>query len=132
MKMNITAGYALMAAGYLAEHADEGPVTAATISEKYGIPLDYLIRILQQMAKFNVLKSKRGPRGGFALGRPAKDISLLEIIEAADGPIAHIGDLTELTVNTPLTNNLEKVCRQASDKAVAVFKKASLGQTIGK
>jgi Rrf2 family protein len=132
MKMTLSARYGLVAAGYIAAHADEGPVTAAKISEEYGIPREFLLKILQQMVRFNVIASKRGPGGGFTLPRPAKEISLLEVIEKADGPIAHSTDLTELTRKTPLTVNLEKACREASEKAVAVFSKATLGQMVGK
>ena len=117
MKMTLSARYGLVAAGYIAAHADEGPVTAAKISEEYGIPREFLLKILQQMVRFNVIASKRGPGGGFTLPRPAKEISLLEVIEKADGPIAHSTDLTELTRKTPLTVNLEKACREASEKA---------------
>ncbi|HPD47123.1 MAG TPA: Rrf2 family transcriptional regulator [Anaerohalosphaeraceae bacterium] len=128
--ISVSAKYGLMAAGYLAEHADHEPIMAETIAKECYIPLGYLLKIMQQMVKFNVLSSKRGPGGGFALARPAKDLSLLEIIEAAGGPLAHIGDLTELTIDTPLTRKLEQVCQEASQKAIATFAKAKLSQTL--
>ena len=120
-----------MAAGYLAEHTDQETIMAETIAKECAIPLGYLLKIMQQMVKFNVLSSKRGPGGGFALPRPAKEITLLEIIEAAGGPIAHIGDLTELTRKTPLTMNMEKVCKKASEKAISTLSKAKLAQVVG-
>ena len=110
MKMTLSARYGLVAAGYIAAHADEGPVTAAKISEEYGIPREFLLKILQQMVRFNVIASKRGPGGGFTLPRPAKEISLLEVIEKGNGPIAHSTDLTELT-RKPSTVNLEGLPR---------------------
>jgi Rrf2 family protein len=121
-----------MTAGRIVEHAGEGPITASRIAEEYGIPLEYLFKILQQMVRFNVLSSKRGPGGGFTLARPANEISLLEIIEAAEGPMSHNAPLTELTRETPLTKNLEKLCREASEKAVSVFSKAKLSQMLDK
>ncbi len=63
MKMSTTAHYGLIAAGYIAEQADEGWVMASTISEKYDIPLEYLFKILQQMIKYNILLIKKGQRG---------------------------------------------------------------------
>ena len=132
MKMNMSVGYGLMAAGYLAEHADESCIKADRMSKEYGIPLEFLIKILHEMVKQNVLSSKRGPGGGFTLARPAKEISLLEIIESAGGPIGHTLPLTELTKETPLTLNLDKVCKQASDKVASVFGKVNLGQMVGK
>ncbi len=132
MKLTLSARYGLTAAGYIAAHASEGPVTAAKISQEYGIPREFLLKILQQMVRFNIIASKRGPGGGFTLPRPAREITLLEVLETSDGPISHSTDLTELTRKTPLTINLEKVCREASDKAVAIFTKATLGQVVGK
>ncbi len=98
MKMSTIAHYGLIAAGYIAEQGDEGWVMASTISEKYDIPLEYLFKILQQMRRVNVLRSKKGPRGGFKLARPAKEITLLEIIEAAGGPISSQLELVKLTL----------------------------------
>ena len=108
MKMNTPAHYGLMVAGCIAENADGGWVMANTISAKYGIPVGYLIKIMQQMGKANVLSSKRGPKGGFALARPAKDITLLEIIEAADGPIASQLEVVKLTGKAQFSLNMEK------------------------
>ena len=72
MKINTTAHYGLIATGYIAEQADEGWVMASTISAKYGIPLEYLFKILQQLVRNNILLRKRGPGGAYTLARQAK------------------------------------------------------------
>ena len=82
-----TMDYALMAAGYIAEHHKEGAVVASHISKEYNIPLLYLFKILGKLKKANIVRSKRGPGGGSSLTRPAKDITILEIIEAVDRPM---------------------------------------------
>jgi Rrf2 family protein len=46
-----------------------------------------LAKVMQQLAKVGVVNSTRGPHGGFQLGRPAEEISLLQIFEAAEGPL---------------------------------------------
>jgi Rrf2 family protein len=132
MKLSRSAGYGLVAAGYIAQHGNDGPVTGSRVSEECGIPMEYLVKIMLAMVRFNVLSSKRGPRGGFTLARPAGEISLLQVIEAAGGPLSHYMDLTELTKKTPLTANLENVCKEAAEKAAAVLKKASLAQMFAK
>jgi len=132
MKLNITMGYGLMAVGYLAEHAEEGWIAGNRIPEKYGIPAEFYAKLMQELTKRNIITSKRGPGGGFRLARPANEISLLEVIETMGGPIAHTGDLTQLTKDTPLSRNLEKICKQASDKAVSILSKATLAQMVGK
>jgi len=132
MKLNMTEGYGLMAVGYLAEHANEGWIPGDRIAEEYGMPLEFFFKIMQDLNKRNVVSSKRGPRGGFKLARPATEITLLEVIEATGGPIGHTGDLTQLTKDTPLSRSLEKVCKQASDEALSVFGKATVGQMVGR
>ncbi|MCD6395466.1 MAG: Rrf2 family transcriptional regulator [Planctomycetes bacterium] len=131
MKMSTTAHYGLIAAAYIAEQADEGRVKASTISAKYGIPLEYLIKILQQMVKANILRSKRGPTGGFILACPAKEITLLEIIEAAGGPIASQLELARVAKKAHFSVEMEKVCVRASEKAASILSKAKLSQMTG-
>jgi Rrf2 family protein len=125
-------GYGLMAAGYLAEHADEGWIAGSRIPEEFGIPEEFYLKIMQELNKRNIVASKRGPKGGFKLARPASEISLLEVIEASGSSIAHTIDLTQSTADTPLTRNLEKACKGASEKLVSIFRNATLGQMVGK
>ena len=84
MKIRRSTGYALVAVGYVAQNHANGAVLAADISKKYNMPLEYLLKILQQLVRSNILKSKRGPRGGFKLARAHHEITLLEIFEAID------------------------------------------------
>ena len=65
MKISRSTAYALLAVGYIAQHHDQKIILSQTISKEYNIPLEYLLKILQQLVKANVLHSKRGPRGGF-------------------------------------------------------------------
>ncbi len=131
MNISTAARYGLMAAGYIAEHADEGWVKAKAITSKYGIPMECLIKILQQMARVNILLSKRGPTGGFTLARPAKEITLLEVIEAADGPIASQLELVELTKKAQFSVEMENVCKKAFEKAASTLSRAKLSQMVG-
>ena len=131
MKINKTAQYGLTAAGYIAEQADEGWVMASTISAKYGIPLAYLLKIMKEMVKANIMTSKRGPNGGYALARPAKEITLLEIIEAAGGPIAGQLALAELAGNAGFSVEMEKRCEEAFEKAASVLGRAKLSKMVG-
>jgi Rrf2 family protein len=131
MKMNTTSHYGLIAAAYIAEHADEGCVMAKTISAKYGISLLYLLRIMKEMVKANVLGSRRGRKGGYILGRPANEITLLEIIEAAGGPIASQLELAQLAKKARFSGEMEKVCQKASEKAASILSRAKLSQMVG-
>ena len=131
MMISTTAHYGLLAAAYIAEHADEGCVMASTISKEYDIPLEYLFKVLQQMVRVNILRSKRGPKGGFTLARPAKEITLLEIVEAADGPISSQLEIAELTGNAGFSIEMEKVCEKAFEKAASILSRAKLSKMVG-
>jgi Rrf2 family protein len=81
-----TSKYALRAVIYLALYASaEKKIGIREIAEKLAIPTPFLGKILQNLAKHQILDSSKGPHGGFCLRKPAMDISLMEIIEVIDG-----------------------------------------------
>jgi Rrf2 family protein len=55
------------------------------VAEAEGIPSSFLAKVLQKLAKEGLLRSSKGPGGGFALGRPASSISVREVVDAVDG-----------------------------------------------
>jgi Rrf2 family protein len=55
------------------------------IAAESGIPIHFLAKILQDLARDGFLKSNKGPRGGFRLALPAAEIRLLKVVEAVDG-----------------------------------------------
>ena len=67
------------------ETAGATAVPAADIAADQKIALDYTQQILQRLRKNNIVKSIRGPQGGYKLSRPAKDISLKDILVASEG-----------------------------------------------
>lgn len=80
-----SAEYAIRALVHMAEHGNGGYLMAKNIAEEAGIPGHFLAKILQQLARQGVLRSSKGPTGGFALSNPAGDISLKSIVETVDG-----------------------------------------------
>jgi Rrf2 family transcriptional regulator, iron-sulfur cluster assembly transcription factor len=56
-----------------------------TLAEQEHIPAHFLAKILQQLARKGLLRSSKGPQGGFVLNMPAEEIRLLDIVEALDG-----------------------------------------------
>ncbi len=87
MKVSGSTAYGLLAVGYIAKNQQKGLVLSHDIANHYNIPLEYLFKIMQEMVRANILRSKRGPRGGFSLAKSPKKITLLEIIEAVEGPL---------------------------------------------
>jgi Rrf2 family iron-sulfur cluster assembly transcriptional regulator len=68
----------------LAFHSQAGPVTLAHISERQDISLSYLEQLFTRLRKHNLVRSTRGPGGGYSLSRPAESIDIAEIISAVD------------------------------------------------
>jgi len=76
-----------MALKFLAERADTPSLSAKDIAEAYGIPPQLLAKILQRLTKAGILCSHAGMNGGYALSRPAEQITAFDVIGAIDGPL---------------------------------------------
>ena len=109
-----TTSYALLAAGYIAQQSEVGLVEASVISKEYKIPSLYLFKVLEKLIKANILNSKRGPGGGFSLARPAKDITILEIIEAIDGQMFQ--KMEKFTEENVFNSKIKKVFQLAREQ----------------
>jgi Rrf2 family protein len=90
--------YAIRALAELAA-AGEGPVKAEQLADAQDIPLNFLRDILSDLRRARVVRSHRGPEGGFVLGRPAGEISLADIFRAVDGPLAEVRDQSLSAMN---------------------------------
>lgn len=77
--------YALQAVMYLALKPDRERTSIREMAKKIDIPYHFLAKILQDLTYKGVLVSQKGPTGGFALAKSAKEITLFDIIEAIDG-----------------------------------------------
>ena len=82
------ADYAIRAMLCLARCSGRDVALVRDISAEMGVPAALLAKILQDFGKIGLVRSRRGKGGGFQLGRPARRISLLEIVTAVDGAIA--------------------------------------------
>jgi Rrf2 family protein len=132
MRVSRSTGYALLAVGYIAKNQGDGVVLSQSISRQYDIPLEYLLKILQQLVRANVLRSKRGPRGGFSLAKPPNKITMLEVIEAVDGPLTGELHLSEQAGKDPYSVKAEQTYNRAIAQAKSVFEKTKLSGLIGK
>jgi Rrf2 family protein len=86
LRLSKKADYALMAMKHLATHTDAASTSARAIAEEYNIPLELMAKVLQRLVRMGLLASTQGTRGGYMLGRPATAVSVVEVIEAIDGP----------------------------------------------
>lgn len=89
MKLSTRGDYAVRALLELATEAQaEGYMPLSTLAERTGIPPKYLEQILMRLRTRRVLSGKRGAHGGYALARPAAEITVGEVVRAMDGPLA--------------------------------------------
>ena len=82
-----TCGHALRALIYLAHKNAPGPVLVREIAEAAEVPHQSLAKILYGLRNKGLVRSTKGPGGGYQLARPATEITVIEVIEAVDGPI---------------------------------------------
>jgi len=80
--------YAIRAMIHLASIPPGTVVPFREIGRQMDVPEDFLAKIMKTLVDQGVVRSTRGPRGGYKLARPAETINVLEIIEAAEGPVA--------------------------------------------
>ncbi|MEF9878686.1 MAG: Rrf2 family transcriptional regulator [Clostridia bacterium] len=92
MKLSTRGKYGLYAMFDLAKHAGEGPRALQSIAAT-GVPKQYLEQLLGNLRRAGLVSTVRGAQGGYLITRPTNEISLLNIIDAVEGPI----ELSECT-----------------------------------
>jgi Rrf2 family protein len=87
MQITRQADYAIRAVRYLSKQGPNQRAATSTVAQEMKIPPSFLAKIISQLSIAGLLHTSRGARGGVTLARDAKDISLLDVVEAIDGPI---------------------------------------------
>lgn len=87
MKLSTKGRYAVMAMVDLARHGAGHPVSLADIAERQEISLSYLEQLFARLRKNELVRSVRGPGGGYLLGRGTEEVKISDIILAVDEPI---------------------------------------------
>ena len=88
MRLSLQVQYAICGVFDLAYNGQDAPVQLRVISERQAIPTRYLEQIFQRLRRADVVTAKRGPGGGYALARASSAITLRQIVEAVEGPLA--------------------------------------------
>ena len=87
MQITRQADYAVRAMVYLAQLGQERRAATSQIAQEKQIPPSFLAKIVSQLSVAGLLQTSRGARGGVSLAKAPGDISLLDVVEAIDGPI---------------------------------------------
>ncbi len=138
MRLSLQTRYAVCGLFDLAYNGQGEPIQVRVIGERQRIPARYLEQTFQRLRKARLVEGKRGPGGGYRLSRPPAEITLRDILEAVEGPLAETlgagpppregrpshrpdflwGALAE-TVGEALDDlTLEVLCRRAAARAV--------------
>ena len=85
MKLSEGVEWAIHACALLAAVPPRAALPTRKLAEFFDLPLAYLAKHLQRLSNAGIVIARKGPRGGYALARPAREISLLDIVEAIEG-----------------------------------------------
>lgn len=87
MRLTTKSEYALLAAIDLAVASNDGPTSARAIADRREVPLKFLEQILHSLRQAGIVRSIRGAHGGFVLAQNPEDLTVLDVVEAVEGPL---------------------------------------------
>jgi len=93
MHVTAKADYAVRAAIELASGSRESPRKVDEVAQAQGIPVSFLENILTQLRSSGIVRSQRGPEGGYWLARPPDEVNLAQVIRAVEGPLVGVRGL---------------------------------------
>lgn len=104
MQITRQADYALRAVIYLARLDKNEKAPTSRIAKEQAIPSSFLAKIISQLSVSGLVHTSRGARGGVSLAKPADEISVLDVIQAIDGPV-FLNECTEEDSSCPFQNS---------------------------
>jgi Rrf2 family protein len=90
MHVTAKADYAVRAVIELADSAQDSPRKVDEVAQAQNIPVSFLENILTQLRSSGIVRSQRGPEGGYWLAHPAEEVNLAQIIRAVEGPLVGV------------------------------------------
>jgi Rrf2 family protein len=130
MQITRQADYAVRAVLYLAKNGEQRAATSQ-VAQEQRIPPSFLAKIISQLSIAGLLHTSRGARGGVTLAREPQEISLLEVIEAIDGPIQLnecVGESSICTFDNDCP--LRPVWCEAQEELVKKLKQTNFAQLL--
>ena len=117
MMVSAKGRYALCVLIDLAQHAGEGCVSLSDVSRRQGVSLKYLESIAALLHKAGLLISRRGKNGGYALARPAEEITVSEVLQLTEGSLSptvcvdceNVCEKAALRLTMPMWQELDRV-----------------------
>jgi len=115
----------------IAQHCENGPVRIQDIADRQGVSAKYLEKLIRKLKDVGFIKSKRGPRGGHSLARPATEIPIGEVVHALEGD----GSLVECRTGKEDCSRLEvcltrRLWKEAADAMYARLNSITLADLL--
>jgi Rrf2 family protein len=130
MKLTRASSYAIHAIVHIAAQNSNKTLASHDIAKARKIPERFLLKVLKPLVSAGLLYSVKGPNGGYRLARQPNQITMLDVVEAVDGPIRGMTAFTESN-SQPLGKKLETICSQAAQQTRKAFQGVRLSQLAG-
>jgi len=130
MKLSHAASYGIHAIVHIAGQNAGVPQASHEIARAHKIPERFLLKILKPMVSAGLLLSVKGPHGGYRLAKPALQISLLDIVEAVEGPIRGRLAFSPGGSDIVVHKKLEAACEDAAGKTRKILQAVKLSQLL--
>lgn len=128
MRLTSKSEYGLLALIDLACEEEGVPVSARVLAERRDIPQPYLEQLFALLRKAGIIEAKRGAYGGFVLARPAQSVTVLDIVEALEGPLT--SGVCDAHTDTGCTNSSCCVAAPVWSTATEVLRREFSSMTL--
>jgi Rrf2 family protein len=129
MKLSRTVAYAVRATLQLAKSDSATPVPCSQLAAAGNMPERFLLQILRSLVTHGILRSTRGVDGGYSLVRSPHEVSLLEVIEAIEGPLSTGEPLSE-GITEESQSRLTEALRAVTDQSRRQLEAIKLSQLL--
>lgn len=127
MQLTRAADYAVRAMIHFATLPPERRITRDALADATGVPQSFLGKVLQSLVRAGFVVSRRGQEGGFALGVDSTKVSIVEVIEAVEGPIAlNLCLMSGESCNEQAWCGAHRVWMRAQQAMLGVLRSASI------
>tara|TARA_B100000900_G_scaffold286742_1_gene245848 strand:- start:1101 stop:1496 length:396 start_codon:yes stop_codon:yes gene_type:complete len=128
LKLTKKVEYALISLVHLSEQEDDVFFPASKIAEKYTIPNEILAKILQQLSSLNMIKSIKGPKGGYKISCKINNINIFEFIEMIEGPIGIVDCVVSNDCNAIDCCSIKDPMTKINSQIIETLKRITLDQ----
>jgi Rrf2 family protein len=115
MKLSSACVHALHALTYLARNPQDGPVTSQAVAAAVGLSASFLNKVPGDLTSSGLIRSERDKGGGYRLARPARSITLLDVVEAVDQPVRGEAPTVGVGEGRRLDGRLQEVCDRVAE-----------------